>query len=627
MVAAQKTSRFKDPGKYPKSTKRQLQEAEAAAAAAEEGSPVQGGDGSGIGGEGATLAWVLSEESKAKMNELDENGWAHVHHGAFRGYLKSLEKFVKTSEEQLELETEDELHSTPLLLSVMSGNLETVKFMVELGGNVAAINSQNHGVVELCAFKQFIEILQYFIDLDHEKVPVWKRLIKFQASDLDAEAEAAAKCLRVLTQRSNEALHPQWKAAYDDGIIPSVNKVIKGGASDEAKIETIWVLLNMIERDEVKDQYLASGGLAATVKHLKSTNNMIIMLAARSIKELCTVARYSDAAAQAGAIPALTKVLQTNHDPEVLVEAVDALGNIAAGKDTHQSAIGQNPGALASIIALFEDCTNKALLMGLTRAVAKIARLHEYNQNTFINEGVAPAVITLTRVKNKDLQLNAVVAIHGLAEGNPNSQKYILEAGVVMPLMQLLKKSRQPNLQEKTAEALWALAGDNSEERRSMASMMGVGLLIEFLTSLTENLHYIGSEGLGVLAQGPLSKQTAIAHANGVHPLVRLLRADKEHIVLSVIRTIRHLCVGVGYVPHAQNQNTIAQSRGIKFLVAMMAHSKNELIQVEAAHSLGCLALGKNKVSYSIFIMLFTMCNTPFEKYINEQFNTIFLEI
>ena len=40
---------------------------------------------------------------------------------------------------------------------------------------------------------------------------------------------------------------------------------------------------------------------------------------------------------------------------------------------------------------------------------------------------------------------------------------------------------------------------------------------------------------------------------------------------------------------------TIAQSRGIKFLVAMMAHSKNELIQVEAAHALGCIALGKQQ--------------------------------
>ena len=39
-------------------------------------------------------------------------------------------------------------------------------------------NSQKHGVVELCAFKEYIEVLEYFIELDHEKLPVWKNLLK-----------------------------------------------------------------------------------------------------------------------------------------------------------------------------------------------------------------------------------------------------------------------------------------------------------------------------------------------------------------------------------------------------------------------------------------------------------------
>ena len=130
------------------------------------------------------------------------------------------------------------------------------------------------------------------------------------------------------------------------------------------------------------------------------------------------------------------------------------------------------------------------------------------------------------------------------------------------------------------------------DEQRSMAANIGVNLLIEFLTSSAEELHFIGSEGLGVLARGALSKQTAIAKANGIHPLVRLLRNEKVDIVLSVIRTMRYLCVGVGYVPHPQNQVTVLQARGIRNLVSMMVHSTNELVQMEAAHTLACSALG-----------------------------------
>lgn len=126
-----------------------------------------------------------------------------------------------------------------------------------------------------------------------------------------------------------------------------------------------------------------------------------------------------------------------------------------------------------------------------------------------------------------------------------------------------------------------------------MAEAIGVQLLIEFLTQQSEELHYIGSEALGVLAQGPDSKAHEIFKNNGVANSVRLLRSDKEHIVLSIIRTLRYLSVSVGYQPFVDSQRTISQTRGIKFLVALMVHSRNELIQVEAAFTLGCVALGK----------------------------------
>ena len=52
----------------------------------------------------------------------------------------------------------------------------------------------------------------------------------------------------------------------------------------------------------------------------------------------------------------------------------------------------------------------------------------------------------------------------------------------------------------------------------------------------------------------------------------------------------------LGFVTNTQNQTVIAQSRGLKFLVALMAHSKAELIQVESAITLGAIALGTQSV-------------------------------
>ena len=37
------------------------------------------------------------------MNEFDENGWSHIHQAAFRGFVKSVERFVSAGEDQVSL--------------------------------------------------------------------------------------------------------------------------------------------------------------------------------------------------------------------------------------------------------------------------------------------------------------------------------------------------------------------------------------------------------------------------------------------------------------------------------------------------------------------------------------------
>lgn len=254
-----------------------------------------------------------------------------------------------------------------------------------------------------------------------------------------------------------------------------------------------------------------------------------------SIKDVCEDPKYSGAAVQAGFIPAIVKVLLSNiRETEVLAEAVLSLANVAAGDDAHRTAFHSTPNSIQSLIELFQGASDKALLLALSKCVASVAKLHDANQRALVDGGIAAHVSTLTKTRHADLQLSAVKAIRHLAEENPVTQKAILPI-VNLPLMQMLKKSRSPILQEETAVALWALASGDHRERRNMATDMGVSLFIEFLSSLSENLHYIGSEGLGVLAQGPKSEQTAIGKVNGLNLLVSTFQLRYSIIINPII--------------------------------------------------------------------------------------------
>ena len=62
-----------------------------------------------------------------------------------------------------------------------------------------AINSLNHGIVEICCMEGHTALLEHFVKLDHHEVPVWKNILKLIGSSSEEEAAASASCLAVLT--------------------------------------------------------------------------------------------------------------------------------------------------------------------------------------------------------------------------------------------------------------------------------------------------------------------------------------------------------------------------------------------------------------------------------------------
>ena len=79
-------------------------------------------------------------------------------------------------------------------------------------------------------------------------------------------------------------------------------------------------------------------------------------------------------------------------------------------------------------------------------------------------------------------------------------------------------------IQERTAGAVWALAGDNIEERQLMAERISVRLLIDFVSSCSPLLNLVGAEGLYALCTGPLGQHDNVAFGGGVPALIQLVR-------------------------------------------------------------------------------------------------------
>lgn len=493
----------------------------------------------------------------------------------------------------IDFKTNDDQKSTPLMLAVMSADLQTVKCLLDMGASVEKLNRLNHGIVELCAFKQYTHILQYLIDKDYPNLPVWGNLVGLLGSDVNSDVLAAAKCLRVMTRKVKDGVNPSWKPVCDNGFGEIIVKVLSSEVFDEAKVEALHTTLNIIARDEVKRLLVSHEVIPPLIKLLQSPNSVIIQLSANVIRAISEIAEFAEMVVASGAIEALVNALKSVQETPSLVAVVEAIGSIVANKPKFQDLFGNIEGAVEALVARFDGCESRSLLLALTQTVARLVTGHSRNQTLFIGAGVGPYLVYLVKVKNRDLMMSTLVAIKALAEKNPYAQKALLADGALAPILQTLKRSRHTSVQEKTVEALWAIAGDDSNERLEIAESIGVRILVEFVLSPSAILNYIGADAIGVLSSAPLGLHDAMATVGGVEALTTLVRkTDREETLLTAVRALRFLCYRTGFVVHKTNQETLTECEAVKTLIDLMMNgNKAEVIRAEAAYTLGCIAM------------------------------------
>lgn len=527
------------------------------------------------------------------MDEFDENGWGHIHHAAFNGYHKSVSRFVKSKEDQLELETEDGQQSTPFLLSCTSGALETVQLLVDLGANLSATNRSSQGAVLLAALNGHIHVLEYFLELNHPKISVWKDLIKGLSTQNVETASSKALVELTLEERSNN--HEPF--VKGDGIKAVVALLKSSSASEDAKSYALSILLNVVRFQPAKEQ-IGEFAIPSIISQLKEPKRTLYLTASMLLGDLADNLKNKEIIASNSGVDALIHLLQNNDDEEVVGCVLSTLKNLADSNSEIQTMIGNNKTTMKSFVDLLTTLKNKHVLATVAKTIRMLVQSHSANQDGFVNEGGIPPLMELMKIKSRECQFAVIEAIQALCEKNENNQTIVTDIGCVMALMRQLKRSRQADMRRLTANALWAIAGNKNHQRRSIANEIGVVLLLEFLSeNQPQSLHFIGSEALGVLAEGVHNKRNEIADSNGVMPLVRQMSkvSTPGYIVLSVLRTLRSLCLCVGFRPHTQNQKAVSESGGIKYLVRFMVHARQEIIKVEAAYTLGSVALGNSE--------------------------------
>ncbi|KAE8608875.1 hypothetical protein XENTR_v10011641 [Xenopus tropicalis] len=538
---------------------------------------------------------TTNQRNTNNMEESDKNGWAPIHHAAYRNHISLIERLIKSSgPEQLETLTSDNFQNTPLLLAIASGSKEMVNLLIKHGADITFHNRQSQGVIEICAIYEHVDLLRYFLYLTDQNLNVYKKLVALLSSDREDHVISACSVIAGLIGQQEDALTSHVDSLLAESLVLGLVTVLEKNISQNVKKHALNILKLVLENSNAKKQVCEDNHAAALISMVSSVPRQLVPDVLDAVCELINEKSFSETYF-ANIFPVLMKLLSNinqKDNKEVLQPVLKAMALMAAASPICKDALGKQTDLVSLLVRLFYECQQKTLLVAWSDAVGNIAEGNPSNQNAFICENIGTNLHQMLKFKTKDVQMSAIKTINRLVSNNETAQKTFMEQNGISPLIHLLKRTRTVRTQEEILQTLWALAGADKERQRTIAARIGVSLLVEFLETPSYKLNIIGSNALSILVQGPYDVRNAVASASGAHHLVRLLTSDMEDVLLIAVQAVRQICLGVGFISHHKNQTAVADCRGLQYLVILLINSQSELIQAEAALTIAAIVLG-----------------------------------
>ena len=453
----------------------------------------------------------------------------------------------------------------------------------------------------VAALSQNERTLRYIIDLPipDNAYNVWKPLFKLFTSVQDDESVICGRALELLTRRepNNHRASPYWGAMVDNGLVPTLIHVFTESKNDDVLTSAYLLLLNSAnEFPRIKAEFLTmKNAFTAMLKHTRSTNEQVVTLLGRVLACLSEYQPLIEPMVEQGLIESLMLLIDKERSPQIICSYFDTLANIVAYSPEYQQKLASSQSFLTLIINHYLEEFDLRLSLSVLRFIRKLVLKNESIQNLLAQNGACEHILGALSGSSRELQQAAIEAIQAVSDKNPQVQRIMLRENALEQLLTLLDKTNLSGLQTAIVCTLWVLCGTNSSRKRDVATRIGVKKLISFYSIKAEEHLFAVTDALGELAKRTASVkmniQEEINRAQGISHLIRLLKSDDETLVLSAMKTLQLLACAPGYVSNRKNQETIVKNEGAAYLVALMMHSKSEIVQVEAAQALACIAI------------------------------------
>lgn len=234
------------------------------------------------------------------------------------------------------------------------------------------------------------------------------------------------------------------------------------------------------------------------------------------------------------------------------------------------------------------DCAT--LQFEVAWVLTNVASGNSQQTKTIVDSGAAQTFIQLLDSPHPEVREQAVWALGNVAGDCTECRDYLLNSGIIPPLVNLLRTSE--NNVPLTRNAVWTL----SNLCRGKAPYADFNLVKESLPVLAKLLSHTDSEvlsdscwALSYLCDGPNEKIQAVLNAGVARRLVELLMHEANPVVSAAIRAVGNIVTG------EDHQTQIIVNCGALPFLRELLKSERETLRKEACWTISNITAGNRQ--------------------------------
>lgn len=379
---------------------------------------------------------------------------------------------------------------------------------------------------------------------------VYSQNLELQRSAALAFAEITEKCIRpvsrdtlepiiLLLRSSDVEIQRAAGAALGNLAVNSENKKLivdmngleplteqMRSPNVEVQCNAVGCMTNLATHEDNKAKIARSGALRPLTKLARSKDMRVQRNATGALLNMTHSDENRQELVNAGAIPVLVSLLSST-DPDVQYYCTTALSNIAVDQENRKNLSKTEPQLVSHLVKLMGFSSSPRVQCQAALALRNLASDVNYQLEIVRSDGL-PYLLELLQSSPTPLVLAAVACIRNISI-HPSNEGAIVSAGFLKPLVDLLGKFDNEEIQCHTVSTLRNLAAASEQNKVEIVAAGAVQKCKEKILTASITVQSEMTACLAVLALGDELKST-LFDLGIIDVLVPLTRANNIEI-------------------------------------------------------------------------------------------------